>query len=131
MLKQIYNSILSLVIGHLTVFKHSFKKRVTLEYPEIKPYLNNKFRGKHEFDISKCKACGMCQKVCPANAIDIIKDENGLSEYNIDYSKCIFCGNCYYYCNFKAIKPSNQFELATSDKKSLKVTYKKLENTNE
>lgn len=125
MLKRIYKSILSLIIGHLTVFKHAFKKRVTLEYPEIKPALNDKFRGKHTFDINKCKACGMCQKVCPANAISLIKSENGLESYSIDYGKCIFCGNCAYYCNLGAIKMGNEFELATDDKSSLKLNFKK------
>ncbi|MBR1908430.1 4Fe-4S binding protein [bacterium] len=127
MIKKIYKSILAIIIGHITVLKHAFKKRVTLEYPEVKPLLNDKFRGEHLFDINKCKACGMCQKVCPANAITIIKDENGLNEYSIDYKKCIFCGNCYYYCNFNAIMPSSNFELACSSKESLVITFKKAE----
>ena len=93
MLKRIYKSILSLIIGHLTVFKHAFKKRVTLEYPEIKPALNDKFRGKHTFDINKCKACGMCQKVCPANAITL---EDGKPV--IDPEKCIHCNKCIGAC---------------------------------
>lgn len=130
MLNNIYKSVLSLVIGHLTVFKHAFKKRVTLEYPEVKPKLNHRFRGKHVFDINKCKACGMCQKVCPADAITIVKSERGLESYSIDYGKCIFCGNCAFYCNLGAMKMSTDFELATDDKSELKVVFKK-EQTNE
>ncbi len=126
MFKQIYKSILSLIIGHLTVFKHAFKKRVTLEYPEVKPKLSDRFRGKHLFDIDKCKACGMCQKVCPANAITITKSENGIVKcYSIDYGKCIFCGNCAYYCSLGSVKMGNDFELATDDKNSLKLNFTK------
>ena len=36
----------ALIDGHLTVFKHLFKKPVTLEYPEKKRVLNDNFRGK-------------------------------------------------------------------------------------
>lgn len=125
MLKRIYKSILSIIIGHLTVFKHAFKKRVTLEYPEVRPQLSDKFRGKHIFDTNKCKACGMCQRVCPANAISITKAENGLESYSIDYGKCIFCGNCAHYCNLGAIKMGADFELATDDKSSLKLNFTK------
>jgi len=131
MLKNFCESILALIIGHLTVFKHAFKKRVTLEYPEVMPFLNEKFRGKHVFDVHKCKACGICQKVCPANAITLTKKGNAIEMYSIDYNKCIFCGNCCYYCGFKAITMSTEFELASVNKQSLKRTFIKSEENDE
>lgn len=131
MLKDIFKSIFALIVGHITVFKHAFKKRVTLEYPEQKYELNNNFRGKHCFDFDKCIACGVCQRVCPANAIIIEKNDNKLYSYKIDYNKCIFCGNCAYYCKNKAISMGKDYELATDDKSNLIMEFKKAEVSND
>ncbi|MBR3255350.1 MAG: NADH-quinone oxidoreductase subunit NuoF [Clostridia bacterium] len=50
-------------------------------------------------DPEKCKACGLCQKVCPVNAI---KGE-AREKREIDQTKCIKCGTCLASCPFKAI----------------------------
>ena len=79
----------------------------------------------------KCIACGVCQRVCPANAITIIKQDNKLNSYIIDYNKCIFCGNCAFYCNTKAISMGNDYELATDNKDDLVVEFKKVKVAND
>ncbi|HBK84603.1 MAG TPA: NADH-quinone oxidoreductase subunit F, partial [Firmicutes bacterium] len=47
----------------------------------------------------KCKGCGLCKKVCPADAIsgDLRKP------HSIDKDKCLKCGACAAKCPFKAI----------------------------
>ena len=114
--------------GLVSVFKHLFRKAVTEEYPEVKPILNENFRGKHVLN-KNCTACGLCKKVCPANAISIKKDENNkLVSYKIDYGKCIFCGNCVYYCPSNAIQHTTEFELAlTAEQKDDLITELKTE----
>lgn len=124
--------IIALVQGHLTVFKHLFKRPVTLEYPEKKAILNENFRGEHALVTDEqgkllCTACGTCQRVCPAfGTIEIqkAKDESGKpypEEYSIDLNSCIFCGNCVQYCPFNAIKMTKNYELANEKKSSLKL----------
>lgn len=114
----IFNKILALIEGHITVFKHSFKKRVTLEYPEKKQILPKTFRGKPCWNSEKCIACKICEKVCPANAICIDKND-GTIKSKIDLTKCIMCGNCMYYCPKQAINLSDEYELATDNKDDL------------
>ena len=120
----------NLYLGLITVFKHLFKKSVTEEYPETKPNLNKNFRGQHKLN-GECIGCGICQKVCPANAIIIEKDENNkVISYKIDYGKCIFCGNCVYYCNKNVIQHTERFEVAISgDSKQDLITDLKQKNT--
>jgi NADH-quinone oxidoreductase subunit F len=56
-----------------------------------------------EFKIltEKCKACTLCKKVCPVNAIEgeVKKPES----FVIDKEKCIKCGVCLPACKFAAI----------------------------
>ena len=113
----------ALLDGLLTVFKHLFIKPVTLEYPEKKRFQSEAFRGKPV--VNGCVGCGICKKVCPANAIEYKKNEEGkVTSYSFDLKKCIFCGNCMFYCPQKAISLTQDFELATQDKKELKLTYR-------
>lgn len=48
----------------------------------------------------KCKKCGLCTKVCPANCIS---GEKGKEVFKIDSAKCLKCGACIDKCPFKAI----------------------------
>jgi len=113
----------ALIEGLFTVFKHLFMRPVTLEYPEKQRFQSDANRGKPF--VSGCVGCGICKRVCPSNAIEYNKDENGkVISYTFDLNKCIFCGNCMYYCPHKAIKLTKEFELATEDKEELKLTYR-------
>ena len=55
--------------------------------------------SKIEIDEEKCKSCGLCQKVCPVNAIEGEAREKRI----INQEKCIKCGTCLASCPFKAI----------------------------
>lgn len=113
MFKNVFYMFLSLIV----VFKHLFKRPVTLEYPEKKKDVNEIFRGKPT--VEGCIKCGTCKKVCPSGAIQISE-----KEFIIDMKKCIFCGNCSFYCPVKAIKMSKDYELATDNSDNLKLIYK-------
>ncbi|MBN1541347.1 4Fe-4S binding protein [candidate division KSB1 bacterium] len=45
---------------------------------------------------SQCSDCGVCSRVCPANAID--------KEHRIDSGECILCGACLDRCKKDAIE---------------------------
>ncbi len=105
-----------LILSMLVVFKHLFKKPVTLEYPEKKKQPHENFRGK---PIAKgCVGCATCVRVCPTGAIKLHKNE-----ISFDLKKCIFCGNCSYYCPKGAIVMSSEYELATDKADDLILTY--------
>jgi electron transfer flavoprotein alpha subunit len=57
-------------------------------------------RGKAELIPSTCIGCGLCQSVCPVDAISY--DAKG--EPLIDRDKCIGCGKCAKACPVTALK---------------------------
>ena len=118
MVKLFVSKVIALFVGFFTIFKHSFKKPVTVKYPEQKIDIPNEFRGLHSWHSNKCCGCHLCEKVCPTGAIKIEYNQEK-NKFSIDLKKCIFCGNCMYYCKNKAIEMTNKFDLATDDKSNL------------
>ncbi len=53
----------------------------------------------YSINKEKCTGCGMCARVCPADAITGTRQE----KYTIDAAKCISCGQCFDVCKFTAV----------------------------
>jgi NADH-quinone oxidoreductase subunit F len=58
-------------------------------------------RGLFQYEIKAelCKACGLCRKHCPAEAISGAKK----TPHVIDQQKCTRCGMCFEKCPFDAV----------------------------
>src|SRR5438552_13407104 len=118
---NIRQAINSIRIGMQITLKYCFAKTVTLQYPDMPPALQPRYRGFHWFEAEKCIACDMCAKACPVDCIYIEKSgprkidkkkgivdegdpKNGaLLRYAIDYSKCLFCALCTEPCPTECI----------------------------
>ncbi|MBW1920899.1 MAG: 4Fe-4S binding protein [Deltaproteobacteria bacterium] len=50
-------------------------------------------------NIELCKACGVCESVCPDGAVHLVNEA-----YRIDYDYCKGCGLCAYECPADAIQ---------------------------
>ena len=66
------------------VFLHSFQKRITVQYPEEKPYLAPRYRGRIILSRDpdggeRCVACNLCAVACPVDciALQATEDETG------------------------------------------------------
>lgn len=104
----------------------------TVLYPKEKIIIPEGSRGvirlRLDFDTLEiiCNGCGLCEKACPQNCIEVKKyvDEDGnekLDEFYLDLSKCIFCGSCIEKCNFGAIEMYYRYHHAEYDMESLKL----------
>ena len=91
-------------------------KRLTQDYPN-KPIDSSLFIGKPEIDSAKCTFCGECTSRCPSRAIVMNKDT---SVIGINLDECVVCTLCEEICQTGAAKMTNQFELAASDRTSLR-----------
>ncbi|MBI4744043.1 MAG: DUF362 domain-containing protein [Actinobacteria bacterium] len=78
-------------------------------------------------EIEKCNACAKCIRWCPANAIQVFKDNN--QKYaKIDEKKCIGCGECTVTCNYRAIAINWKEEADVLQKKIVEYAYGVLKN---
>jgi len=96
----------------------AFTKPATNRYPFEKAQVQEKFRGQPMLNSSQCIGCGICNRNCPAKAIEMV-EVNGKKYPQFDLGKCVFCYQCVDTCPKKAISSSQKFELATTDKSTL------------
>jgi ferredoxin len=54
---------------------------------------------RYKIDEKACKACGLCRKHCPVQAVTGEKKV----PHVIDQEKCTLCGTCFDKCPFSAI----------------------------
>lgn len=62
--------------GFATTLKNLFSPKVTRQYPEVRPQLSDRWRGRLDliydpFGSHKCEVCFQCAMVCPVEAIDM------------------------------------------------------------
>ena len=103
------------------VFLHSFQKRITVQYPEEKPYLAPRYRGRIILSrdpdgAERCVACNLCAVACPVGCIALQATEDPTGRrypdfFRINFSRCIFCGYCEEACPTYAIQLTPDFEL--------------------
>ena len=99
---------------------HFFKKKATINYPEVKREFSAVYRGQHvlkrdDAGAERCTAGGLCAVACPAEAITmtaaerkkgeehLYREEKYASVYEINMLRCIFCGLCEDACPKEAI----------------------------
>jgi len=111
------------------VFKHAFDKRVTVQYPEEKPVIPPRWRGRIVLTrdpdgAERCVACYLCSAACPTDCIALQAkfDETGRRSpefFRINFSRCIFCGLCEEACPTYAIQLTPDFEMCEYSRQNL------------
>lgn len=106
-----------------------FAPTQTQGYPEVKPALAPRYRGRIILSRDpdgqeRCVACNLCAVVCPVDCIEVVKAETVEGRwypetFRINFARCIFCGLCEEACPTAAIQLTPDFELADYARSSL------------
>ena len=136
---DIYDTLKTIAIGMRITLKYCFAKTVTVQYPDMAPVLQPRYRGFHWFEAEKCIACDQCAKACPVDCIYIEKSGarkidkatgeaigGACMRYAIDYAKCMFCALCVEPCPTDCIHMGNNHDLSAYSRKDMIVEFTEL-----
>jgi NADH-quinone oxidoreductase subunit I len=128
--------LLELWKGMGVTWRHLFRPKFTVQFPEERAPISPRFRGLHALrryanGEERCIACKLCEAVCPALAITIESEERAdgtrrTTRYDIDLTKCIFCGFCEEACPVDSIVESPLAEYHGEQRGDLYYTKDKL-----
>jgi NADH-quinone oxidoreductase subunit I len=122
----------SIIKGLKVTASHLFRKKVTMQFPEVKWPFPQKYRGypmlvTGDNGMENCVACKLCEIVCPPRAITIEigayaqqeKRERIPAEFIIDMGRCIVCGMCEEACPCNAIVMSRTHVMSSGSRSDL------------
>ncbi len=119
--------------GFAVTIKRLVRPPITIEYPDVKRPMANRFRGMPSLrsDPSTgeaiCVACGLCARICPTSCLEmhVVPSEEGdreLGEFILRAGRCLFCGFCAQVCPVDAITMSKEYELSVQQRDGLIYT---------
>lgn len=102
-------------LGGMTL-KSLFKKAPTRRYPYETREPFERTRGQIDMiDVHNCIFCGMCQRKCPADCIEVDRKE---SRWEYWPYKCIACDSCVRACPTNDLKMLQERPPVTTDVKT-------------
>jgi len=124
-MRTIVNSLWTLGL----IFSHAWRRRVTIQYPDERPRLAPRWRGRIVLSRDpdgqeRCVACYLCAAACPVDCIALQATEDGSGRrypafFRINFSRCIFCGFCEEACPTCAIQLTPDFEMGEYRRQNL------------
>ena len=109
----------------LEVTRNLLSKPMTVQFPRQSIPIPDGYRGEQIVDIDGCTSCGLCFRICPNRAIEMVaapdeyKNKYSKEYPRIDLGKCCFCGLCQDICPKGSITLTKSFFLSTFDPNSV------------
>ena len=134
--RDVYDGLVTVLIGMKVTWKHLFTPAVTIQYPDVKPKLPERARNRLYVNIDDCIGCDQCSMACPVDCITIetikstpdvglgltslgTKKRLYVPRFDIDIAKCCYCGLCVYPCPTECIKMTDVYEFSEFDRQNL------------
>ena len=111
------------------IFLHMFRRRVTIQYPDEKPYIPPRWRGRIILSRDpdgeeRCVACYLCAAACPVDCIALQATEDEHGRRYPDFSESIFHAAFSAATVKRLVLPTqsssrSDFEMGEYDRKNL------------
>jgi NADH-quinone oxidoreductase subunit I len=116
--------VIGMAKGMMTTLRLMLNGAVTEQYPYVKRVLPERSRTSFALPQAEdgtplCKACTLCAKSCPNNAItmETEKRQDGpgrvLTKFEIDLGLCMYCGICVENCPSDGLRHAGDYENAS------------------
>jgi len=116
--------------GMATIFGRMLRPAVTENYPAEKRQLPERARmsfamAADENGQPQCKACMLCERSCPDEAIKIESEKRAdgpgrvLTKFTIDLGRCMYCGLCVEQCATDGLHHTGAFENNSSEREAM------------
>jgi len=134
--KNIWEGIITVLIGMKITLRHLFTPAVTIQYPDVKLTLPERARNRLYVNMDDCIGCDQCSMACPVDCITIktlkstpdidlgltsvgTKKRLYVTQFDIDIAKCCYCGLCVPPCPTECIKMTDVYEFSEYRRESL------------
>jgi NADH-quinone oxidoreductase subunit I len=132
---NIWESIITPLVGMRLTWRRLFVPAVTLQYPEERWELPPNSRMQLFVNMDDCIGCLQCERACPVQCItietikalpeDVEETSTGhkkrlhVPKFDIDMAKCCYCDLCTFPCPTECIYMTPSFEDSSPDRYGL------------
>jgi NADH-quinone oxidoreductase subunit I len=122
--RNIYQSVKTTLVGMRITGKYLMQKPITVQYPDERMPIPDRYRGIHYLEQEKCIDCLACARACPIDCIEMEAVRHGKElewiSFTLDYQKCMFCELCVYPCPKDCIHMGTEFAFVSYDRSEFK-----------
>ena len=122
--RNIYQSVKTTLVGMKITGKYLLRKPITVQYPDERMPIPDRYRGIHYLEQEKCIDCLACARACPIDCIEMEAVRHGKElewiSFTLDYQKCMFCELCVYPCPKDCIHMGTEYAFVSYDRSEFK-----------
>ena len=123
-IKNVVDTLKTTLVGMRITGKYLLQKPITVQYPDERLPIPDRYRGIHYLEQEKCIDCLACARACPIDCIEMEAVRHGKElewiSFTLDYQKCMFCELCVYPCPKDCIHMGTEFAFVSYDRSEFK-----------